>query len=160
MLSLKGSTCGLLFVTVFWWIYLTTDFVCLLGGPVCSGKALHSGRLVVTSQVYRTVASGDLANLYLFNNGMTLITVQSITTWHMSQVIWTHHTSSLCSEALLFPPFTKPRTRWVVCRCSKVPLSSCMKSRKYIRFQRKWTKYCSLIQLFDQLVTLSQSIIQ
>jgi hypothetical protein len=39
MLSLKGSTCGLkVFVTVFCWIYLTTDFVCLLGGPVCSGK--------------------------------------------------------------------------------------------------------------------------
>ncbi|CAK9200446.1 unnamed protein product [Sphagnum troendelagicum] len=52
-------------------------------------KALHGGRLVVTSQVYPTVAIGDLVNLYLFNNGMTPITIQSITTWQMSQVIMT-----------------------------------------------------------------------
>jgi hypothetical protein len=37
--------------------------------------------------VYPTVAIGDLANLYLFNNGMTPITVRSITTWHMSHVL-------------------------------------------------------------------------
>ncbi|CAM6028655.1 unnamed protein product [Sphagnum balticum] len=52
-------------------------------------KALHGGSLVVTSRVYPTVAIGDLANLYLFNNGMTPITVRSITTWHMSQAIMT-----------------------------------------------------------------------
>ncbi|CAM6077766.1 unnamed protein product [Sphagnum tenellum] len=52
-------------------------------------KALHGGSLVVTSRVYPTVAIGDLAKLYLFNNGMTPITVRNITTWHMSQVIMT-----------------------------------------------------------------------
>ncbi|CAK9855170.1 unnamed protein product [Sphagnum jensenii] len=52
-------------------------------------KALHGGSLVVISRVYPTVAIGDLANLYLFNNCMTPITVRSITTWHMSQVIMT-----------------------------------------------------------------------
>jgi beta-fructofuranosidase len=48
---------------------------------------VQGGRLVFTSRVYPTVATHNLANLYLFNNGTTPITVRKITTWHMSEVI-------------------------------------------------------------------------
>ncbi|CAK9875877.1 unnamed protein product [Sphagnum jensenii] len=48
---------------------------------------VQGGRLVITSRVYPTVATHNLAKLYLFNNGTTPITVRKITTWHMSEVI-------------------------------------------------------------------------
>jgi hypothetical protein len=48
---------------------------------------VQGGRVVITSRVYPTVATHNLAKLYLFNNGTTPITVRKITTWHMSEVI-------------------------------------------------------------------------
>jgi hypothetical protein len=42
--------------------------------------------MAVTSQVYPIVAVDNLANLYLFNNGMTPITVRSITAYQMKHV--------------------------------------------------------------------------
>ncbi|CAK9854872.1 unnamed protein product [Sphagnum jensenii] len=44
---------------------------------------VQHGRMVVTSRVYPSVAVDDLANLYLFNNGMTPITVRSIDAYTM-----------------------------------------------------------------------------
>jgi hypothetical protein len=48
---------------------------------------VQHGRMVVTSQVYPSVAVDDLANLYLCNNGMTPITVWSIDVYPMKPAV-------------------------------------------------------------------------
>ncbi|CAK9264427.1 unnamed protein product, partial [Sphagnum jensenii] len=48
---------------------------------------VQGGRMVVTSRVYPSVAIGNLANLYLFNNGMTPITMRSITAYSMTHAV-------------------------------------------------------------------------
>jgi sucrose-6-phosphate hydrolase SacC (GH32 family) len=48
---------------------------------------VQHGRMVVTSRVYPSVAVDDLANLYLFNNGMTPITVRSIDAYPMKSAV-------------------------------------------------------------------------
>jgi beta-fructofuranosidase len=48
---------------------------------------VQHGRMVVTSRVYPSVAVDDLANLYLFNNGMTRITVRSIDAYPMKPAV-------------------------------------------------------------------------
>jgi hypothetical protein len=125
--------------------YLTTDFVCLFGGPVCSGKLctrwMSRGHFMGVSNSGHWQPSKPLP----------------LQQWHDPHHCSEHHNMAHVTNhndtipvtcvwmRFSFHPFTKPRTGWGVLRCSKLYLSSRMKPRKYIRFQRKWTKYCSLI---------------
>ncbi len=88
MLSLKGSTCTVCYCLLMNFISPQILCVYLVDEFVVENFA-QGGCLVVISWVYPIVAIGNLANLYLFNNGTTPITIRSITTWHMSQVIMT-----------------------------------------------------------------------
>jgi beta-fructofuranosidase len=47
---------------------------------------VQGGCMTVTSRVYPSVAVDKLANLYLFNNGLTPINVRSIAAYPMTQV--------------------------------------------------------------------------
>jgi hypothetical protein len=43
---------------------------------------VQGGRMAITSRVYPRVAVDNLANLYLFNNGTTPVTVRSVDVYH------------------------------------------------------------------------------
>jgi sucrose-6-phosphate hydrolase SacC (GH32 family) len=48
---------------------------------------VQGGRMAITSRVYPRVAVDNLANLYLFNNGTTPVTVRSVDVYQMTHVV-------------------------------------------------------------------------
>jgi hypothetical protein len=144
MLSLKGSTCGLLFVTVFWWIYLTTDFVCLLGGPVCSGK-------LCTRWV-----SGDhfmgVSNSGHWQPSKPLPLQQ----WHDPNHCSEHHNMAhvtshndtilvACAWMLFSFQLSQNQGQDGWCQMLQNLLVFSHETQKVYQVPEKWTKYCSLI---------------
>jgi sucrose-6-phosphate hydrolase SacC (GH32 family) len=67
----------------------TEDFlsVCVLVDRSIVESFLQGGRMAITSRVYPRVAVDNLANLYLFNNGTTPVTVRSVDVYHMTHVV-------------------------------------------------------------------------
>ena len=45
----------------------------------------QGGKTVITSRIYPTLAVGDNAHLYLFNNGTETVTVETLDAWSMKK---------------------------------------------------------------------------
>lgn len=48
---------------------------------------VQGGRITITARAYPTVALEEKANLYIFNNGTTPISVKSLDAWQMNKVV-------------------------------------------------------------------------